>query len=145
MIFTSASRSTPVALPTMSACASVLALRRGDRVVDELDGLALPELADVHDELAHDLEQRPGALEVRLGPAGHDRRASRPRPSGDEPVTGASTKPMPRSSSAAPIGASCARRDRRHVDAQRALARPRRDAVVAEQDRLDLRRRQRPS
>ena len=57
-----------------SACASVCGVGRGDGVVDELDHLALADLvADVHDQLAHRLEERAGALEVLGGAAGHDR------------------------------------------------------------------------
>ena len=64
---------------------------------------------------------------------------------GEEPVTGASTKAGPFSASAAPIARASAGRDRRHVDAQHALAGALGDAAGAEQHRLDLRRRRRPS
>ena len=45
------------------------AVDRGDRLRDDLHGLALAGLAADDDLLAHDLEQRPGALDVGLGAA----------------------------------------------------------------------------
>ena len=66
MTCASASRSTPVARPTTQRLGERVGVGRGDRVVDELDHLALADLvADVHDQLAHGLEQRAGAREVR--------------------------------------------------------------------------------
>ena len=76
---------------------------RGQGVVDELDHLALPEGADVHDEPAHRLEQRPGAAS-KSSVAPPAMIVSVPSAAfGAEPVTGASMKRTPRSDSAAPI------------------------------------------
>ena len=50
---------------------------RAERVVDQLQHLALAELADVHDHLAHRLEDRLRAGEVLGGAAGHDRERAR--------------------------------------------------------------------
>ena len=58
---------------------------------------------------------------------------------GEEPVTGASTNAWPRSASARADTTRVGGRDRRHVDEQRLLRRAGGRAVLAEQDRLDLR------
>ena len=112
----------------------------GERVVDHLDRLALPELADVHDRACPSPRAADGRASTSCAapPAMIVSVASSAR--GEDPVTGAST-------SATPRWPSAVRRSRRvsagaiveHVDAQQARrAAPSTTPPRAEQDRLDL-------
>jgi hypothetical protein len=108
-------------------------------IVDELDHLALADLlADVDDQLAHRLEERAGALEVLRRPAGHDRQRAvlglRAR-AGHRRVDERNAALRELAGDAAAVAGG----DRRHVHAQRAIRGAFGDAVVAEQDLLDLR------
>ena len=104
---------------------------RRDGVVDQLDHLALAELAPtwtISSPIAS--KQRPGALDVGASPPAMI--VSVPSSAfGDEPVTGASTKRDPAFRQRGADARAWRRRDRRHVDAQRARrARALRDAVA---------------
>ncbi len=113
-----------MACASSSASATRGRVGGAERVVDQLEHLALAELADVHDQLAHRLEQRPRAREVRRRspPAMIVSVPSSAR--GEEPVTGASIMLAPRSASAAADAPRVGRGDRRAVDAQQTRRAP---------------------
>ena len=109
----------------------------GDGVGDHLDLLAAPHLADVHDPLAHRLEQRPRALDVLLRAAGHDRQRAvlgLRRGAGHRRVDEAVAALAQGGAEAAGVGG----RDRRHVDEQGTGPRGGERAVLAQQQLLDL-------
>src|SRR4051794_7113615 len=136
MMRISASRSTPVALPTISACASVLALLAATALLMSLTVWPWPS-SPTWTMSSPMISSSGRALEVRLGAAGHHRQ--RPalgfrRRAGHGRVDEADPALVQRGADAPRVR----RRDRRHVDAQRPLRGAVRDAVVAEQHRLDL-------
>jgi hypothetical protein len=101
---TSASRSTPVALGEQQRLADGGGVGGAERVVDQLDHLALAELAGVDDQRPHRLEQRADARAKSSSRAPPAMIVSVPVLGlGEEPVTGASSIATPCSPSASPM------------------------------------------
>src|SRR3954453_14132286 len=146
MTRTSASRSTPVALPTTSAWASVLALLAATALLMSLTVWPWPSsptwtmsspMISSSGRARSKSASAPPAVKVPPGPPGNDRQApvlGLGRGAGHGRVDEADPALVQRGADAPRVR----RRDRRHVDAQRPLRGAVRDAVVAEQHRLDL-------
>ena len=109
---------------------------RDDDLVAGLDDLPRAVLADVDDRLAEHLEQRPGAVEVGLLPADHDRQRALARAD-----VAAADRGVERADAA--LGRRLRDRDRHrgvdraHVDEQVAAGRTGEDAVAPQDDVLD--------
>jgi hypothetical protein len=108
-----------------------------DRVGDDLDRLALADLAGVDDLLAHRLEQRPGALHVLVAAAAHDRERA-VLGLGSRAGHGGVDEAVALVREGAADAAGVLGRDRRAVDEQRLLGRAVGGAVLAEQHLLHL-------
>src|SRR3954451_1815848 len=110
---------------------------RDDDLVACLDDLARADGSDVHDRLAERLEERLRAREVLLAAAGHDRQR---RLAGADVAAGDGRVDPADAALAARLRdlARDDRRDRAHVDHERALTRAGHEAVVAVEDLAHL-------
>ena len=109
-----------------------------DDLVDRLDRLAGTDRADVGDRLAERGKNRPGALDVVRVAADEDRERRVPGALAAARDRGIDHRQAVLLQARREVPAA-RRGDRRAIDDQRPGARPADDAVLAEQDRLDVR------